>query len=55
MTSKGKLLRPTPRTHQEIKPAGKAPAAAEDILVDNVEITESVTVAPEADAAQPAK
>lgn len=55
MTSKGKLLRPTPRTHQELKPADKAPAAAEDILVDNVEITESVTVAPEADAAQPAK
>lgn len=55
MTNKGQLLRPTPRTHQEIKPADKAPAAAEDIVTENVEITDSVTVAPEADAAKPAK
>jgi len=55
MTSKGKLLRPTPRTHQELKPADKAPTAVEDIPVNNVEVTESVTIAPEANAAQPAK
>jgi len=58
MTGKGKLLRPTPRTHQELKPADKAPAATEDIVTETVEFSGPAAApapAPEADAAQPAK
>lgn len=39
MLSKGKLLRPSPRTHQEVKPVDKAPAASEDIATETVEFS----------------
>jgi hypothetical protein len=56
MTSKGKLLRPTPRTHQDLKPVEKTPAVEEDVnvKVDTVEIPEPAA-ASGAEAAQPAK
>ena len=46
--SKGKLLRPSPRTHQELKPVEKTPAAAEDIATETVEFSDSAAVAPAA-------
>ena len=66
LVNKGKLLRPTPRTHQEeLKPVDKAPAAAEDAAAttEAVEVggeaapapATAATPAPEAEAAQPAK